>query len=655
MRAFVIIALVWMGFATLAHADPPPVEAFGRLPALSDAAISPDGTKIAMAVNANDQSAVSVFDLVGHQTLFTAGVGRDQQLRGVGWADDTHVSFRISTALRPREVLPANYTYRGAPQRVLFARPGVLNLATKRMRLLSTNEDVFLDAGAEFISPIEGEPGVGRLIGSAGYDPDFASVFSVNLDTGRARDLRPNGVNTTSSSYLIDARGQVITRTDIDTKTNRWSVYNYDNGVPHLLWSAISATGGAQALPQGLLSDGRLAVLADAEDGQFSVLYAVDRATAAREVLFKSEGHDVGGAIPDPWTRQVVGVAWTEDETKQRFFDATLQRTYEHVIEVFAGSAHLVSWSRDRRHVLVYGERGLDGGAYYVYDATSGEISRVAYLYPELAPLQSGVREAITYRARDGTRIPAYLTLPSADARNLPLIVLVHGGPGSRDTLDFDYWAAFFASRGYAVLQPNFRGSTGYGAAWEEAGLGQWGGLMQTDVEDGIAPVARSGIADASRVCIVGGSYGGYAALAGATLTPDTYKCAISVAGLSDLIDFVSHREQMAGESSVQADYWRRSIGDRHDDGAHLRAISPANLADRVHIPVLLIHGNEDTIVPVNQSRRMRARLSGAGKDVRYVELPGDDHWLSNAATRTQMLREMEAFLAQNLPAHAAN
>jgi dipeptidyl aminopeptidase/acylaminoacyl peptidase len=217
--------------------------------------------------------------------------------------------------------------------------------------------------------------------------------------------------------------------------------------------------------------------------------------------------------------------------------------------------------------------------------------------------------------------------------------------------MDFDWWAAFLASRGYAVVQPNYRGSGGYGLTWENAGHGQWGGLMQTDVEDAIAPLARSGIIDASRVCIVGASYGGYAALAGATLTPDRYKCAVSVAGISDLVEFVTQLEAQEGPESIGSDYERQSIGDRLHDGDHMRAMSPANLAARVQIPILLIHGSNDTVVPIEQSRLMRDRLMEAHKNVRYVELQSDDHWLSKGATRIQMLREVEAFLAQNLAA----
>lgn len=345
-------------------------------------------------------------------------------------------------------------------------------------------------------------------------------------------------------------------------------------------------------------------------------------------------------------------MSWTEVEDLQHFFEPALQAASESVKHHFAGgSARIVSWSRDRGRILVYGENGLDGGGYYVLTVATNQLRRVGLRYPALANVHIGARQSIIYRARDGVRVPAYLTVPAgADApRNLPTVLLVHGGPAGRDDMNFDFWSTFLASRGYAVLQPNFRGSSGYGAAWRQAGHGEWGGLMQTDVEDGVAALVRSGIADASRVCIVGASYGGYAALAGATLTPDRYRCAASIAGPSDLNAFIRSRERMQGRQSIGADYWRMSIGDREEDQQRIREHSPANLADRVTIPILLMHGTDDTVVPITQSRLMEDRLRAAGKNVRFVELRGDDHWLSNGETRTQMLSELETFLAQNL------
>jgi dipeptidyl aminopeptidase/acylaminoacyl peptidase len=335
-----------------------------------------------------------------------------------------------------------------------------------------------------------------------------------------------------------------------------------------------------------------------------------------------------------------------------RFFDPALQ-AMQQTIERAApnGEAHIVNWSHDRSRALVYMERGLDGGGYYVF--VNQALRLIAYRYPEIAAAHGlGERQAITYPARDGTRIPAYLTLPAGERRNMPLVLLVHGGPAYRDTLAFDWWAAFFASRGYAVLQPNFRGSSGYGEAWEEAGHRQWGGLMQTDVEDGVAALIRAGMVDASRVCIVGASYGGYAALAGATLTPDRYACAVSVAGISDLDMFVRDQSSQARRGDDSVDYMLKSIGDREEGRAHLREVSPINLVDRVRAPVLLIHGADDTVVPIAQSRNMEQRLRASGKNVRLVTLQHDDHWLSDSATRTQMLTELETFLAQNIGPH---
>lgn len=253
----------------------------------------------------------------------------------------------------------------------------------------------------------------------------------------------------------------------------------------------------------------------------------------------------------------------------------------------------------------------------------------------------------MTYRAADGLQIHGYLTLPTGKDKGLPLVVLPHGGPASRDTIDFDYWAQALASRGYAVLQANFRGSTGYGNDFLEAGFGQWGRKMQTDLSDGVRFLAANGTIDAKRVCIVGGSYGGYAALAGAAIDTGVYRCAASIAGISDLHRMLKSEKQSA-EAAFR--YFKQFIGADNANDPKLDQVSPLQQIGKIEIPVLLIHGKDDTVVPFEQSRIMADALKKAGRPVDFVILDGEDHWLSSGVTRLKMLQAVTAFLEKNNP-----
>jgi dipeptidyl aminopeptidase/acylaminoacyl peptidase len=264
------------------------------------------------------------------------------------------------------------------------------------------------------------------------------------------------------------------------------------------------------------------------------------------------------------------------------------------------------------------------------------------------APLE--VRR-ITYEAADGLQIPGYLTLPAGGpATMLPLILLAHGGPAVRDTSDFDWWAQALAAQGYAVLQPNYRGSA-TSQAFMQAGFGQWGRKMQTDLSDGVRYLAAQGIVDPARVCIVGASYGGYAALAGVTLDHGIYRCAVSVAGPSDLKLMLRWSNgKYGGRSSIAERYWERFMAVSGPDDAALEAISPIRHLDAVSVPVLLIHGRDDTVVPYEQSEAMYDALRRAKKQVDLVTLKHEDHWLSRGETRLQMLQTSIDFLRANNP-----
>lgn len=643
-----------------AQTSPPPVEAFGALPRIADAAISPDGSKLVIATQVGDVAAMDIYDLNANQRIGVVSVDRRAQvqgehrtqLRGVGWADDGRITFVVSETMDIGRV--ATRVIMRGNRLIDYSRPGVYNLETRRVRFLTTQEDRdegWREIGTTLVSPIEGDPGYGRLIAWSGdYALPRLVPFRVSFDNGSVRAADPPGANHNTRDYELNATGDVIARADADRETNRWSLHIYHQGQPRLLREGVSEIGQPEASILGAMPDGRLVLY---ERADRSTLHAVNPADGSTEVLFRRDGGEVGGVVRDPWTRQVIGVSWSDEGGRREYYDPALQATAAALAQSFpSGITSLASWSRDRSRILVYREDGLDGGGYYIFEPGRNAMRQVAMRYPQLANADLGERLSITYRARDGTQIPAFLTLPAnagENPRNLPLVLLVHGGPHAADTDSFDWWSAFLASRGYAVLQANYRGSTGYGQAWEYAGRRQWGGLMQTDVEDGVAALVRQGMVDARRVCIVGASYGGYAALAGATLTPDRYTCAASIAGVSDLIAMLNETVAQGGRRGSGIEWWTASIGDRIEDRERIRSVSPANLAEQVRIPILLMHGTDDTVVPIEQSRLMERRLRGADKDVRFVELRGDDHWLSDGPTRIQMLRELETFLAQHL------
>lgn len=282
--------------------------------------------------------------------------------------------------------------------------------------------------------------------------------------------------------------------------------------------------------------------------------------------------------------------------------------------------------------------------SFYLLSLSDQKLALLGHANPDLAQSALAPVRTVSYEARDGLALRAVLTLPKGrEARNLPIIVLPHGGPRARDAETWDWWAQFLADRGYAVIQPNYRGSTGYGTALTDAGDGEWGLKMQDDVDDALAWAVSEGIADPGRACIVGGSYGGYVAMRAAERNPDLYRCAITFAGVADL-DAMLRADRGFYNELATVDYWKGRAPD-------FAAVSPLQRPDKVGIPVLVVHGRRDLRVPVAQSRDYVAALRKAGKDVTYVEQREGDHYFSREEDRRQFLQAMEAFLDQHNPA----
>jgi dipeptidyl aminopeptidase/acylaminoacyl peptidase len=344
----------------------------------------------------------------------------------------------------------------------------------------------------------------------------------------------------------------------------------------------------------------------------------------------------------------MIGGVYVDDTARYVFFDSSLQSDWNTILSALhTDRVHFVSHSSDFKRIVVRVDGPMFGYLYDLFDMDTLRVVRIGNVYDGINdPLE--VRR-ITYQAGDGLQIPAYLTLPrNRPPKSLPLIVLAHGGPAVRDTADFDWWAQALAEQGYAVLKPNYRGSD-LNQQFLSAGFGQWGRKMQTDLSDGVRYLAKEGIADPNRVCIVGGSYGGYAALAGVTLDPGVYRCAVSVAGLSDLKRMLRWENTTQRQRSQR--YWDRFMGVTGPEDPVLDQISPIKHLDAVSVPVLLIHGRDDTVVPFEQSTVMFEALKHAKKDVEMLPLKNEDHWLSQSETRLQMLQSSVAFLrARNPP-----
>jgi len=302
---------------------------------------------------------------------------------------------------------------------------------------------------------------------------------------------------------------------------------------------------------------------------------------------------------------------------------------------------NIVSTAEFSNRFLVWAGKGNHPGAYYILDNNLGRFDKIISPFPQLENLDIAETEKVSYPARDSQPIPAYLTVPfGSDKKNLPVIVYPHETPFTRDSPGFDSYEQFFTYRGYAVFQPQFRGTYGYGESHELAGHGQWGHLIQDDITDGVKWLIEQGIADPARICIVGRNFGGYAASIGLIQTPDLYQCAISINGIHDL-----------NETASWADSWADIPVVQDQDGklADVDDVSPYHQANKLDKPILLLGSDRDTIVKISQSRDFYKKLKSLGKDVTYIEYENDYGWPTSQINETGKLTAIYEFLNKHL------
>lgn len=361
---------------------------------------------------------------------------------------------------------------------------------------------------------------------------------------------------------------------------------------------------------------------------------------------------DVGGALIDALTGHYAGAFFIDDRLDYAFADPTRQSHYDKIKAHFNNDENVkvLGFNKTDSKAVVYVTSPSNPGAYHVYEAATGEVVQLFNRNEDLPDKFTTKTDILKIPAQDGTLLTVYHTqakTPRAD--KAPLIVMPHGGPEARDSYDYDPWVQYFAMRGFQVMQVNFRGSSGYGRQFAEAGYGQWGRKMQSDVMDAAQHFYDQGLASPENACIVGYSYGGYAALFAGATTPEKFACIVGGGGVTDLPRFLKQIKKDHGKNTGLYDYWTTSIGDPKEEKDLLKTISPAHMAASFQKPVLLLHGNKDKVVDVSQSKRMHTALKKAGKDVAFIELKGAGHsgWVSR--NDVIFLEGIEDFLAEHL------
>lgn len=618
-------------FATPGRAAPP-AEAFGSLPGAEYAQISPDGTHLAIVKPVNGVEKVVFVDLMKPDAKpYIVG------MQG-GLADEVYWKSNDRAIC----IFHANLDHKYNRRINSWSRAVGVALSSQTAVLLMANAPSFranYDEGS--ITDIDaGDPDHVFMTEVDRWDRDYTlDLYKVDLSTGNAE--RVSGGDRNTVGYAMDGYGHVVAQVEQDQDL-----------VQHLMMGAneimkYSVKGSSEFGLAGMTKgqNREMAVERPTASGTTG-LYAWTPSTQPSP-LFENATYDLDSEVRDPRNSAIIGARYLDDVERTVYFDAGMQRVQDALEKTYPGQSVSVLSRDDAGDAYVFLTEGpKNPPALSLYTPSSHETKIIEEAYPELKPSDLGEVKPYPYKARDGLDIHAYLTLPPGkDPRNLPTVILPHGGPEARDSLSFDWLAQFIASRGYAVLQPNFRGSSGYGWNFVKAGDGEWAGKVQHDVQDGVAKLVADGVADPKRICIVGASYGGYMALAGATFSPDLYACAVSYAGVSDLARLLYTGTTFESES---VSVWKRRVG-ADLDGSKLRTQSPANFADHVKIPVLLIHSDKDTTVPIEQSEIEEGALKRAGKPVTFVKLEGDDHYLEYSKTRIQLLTEIESFLAAHI------
>ncbi len=638
------------------------IEPFIRKQEFRDLKLSPDGRHLAATIVLEDRTGLVVLRLADMSVVTNYSLGRNTDISGFQWANNDTSGFQWANNDRILLGVADKFGMLAQPQ--LTGEIVALNVTGRGSEMLIGTR-VQASSQATRIKPRQPE-----------------SVWALLTDELRGDDknvivtVAPFGQDAYTRAERMDVRtGRRVTLATVPVRRARFvsdhegnvrfaagaggdnvsKLYYRDAGVSD--WTLINDEGHTRRResPLGFSGDGRIAYLLSTQHEGTDSILAYDVASGERREILRDDTVDPHEIIyTTAGIREPIGVLFMDGTPRKVFFnnDHAEARLHRMLDQAFEGElVRITSRSSDGRMALALVSSDRNSGDFFLLDTQTMAAERVASRREWLDPLKMAPARPVAMKARDGLDLHGYLTVPlSSEGRNLPLILLPHGGPyGLQDKWEFDEESQLLAAAGYAVLRVNFRGSSGYGRKFREAGAQQWGLAMQDDLTDATRWAISQGIADPSRICIYGASYGAYAALMGAAKEPDLYRCAAGYVGVYDLV--MDRAELVSGARSLRtfSDEW---IGSDRDA---LASVSPNRLADRIKVPVLLAAGGEDKNTPIEQTRAMENALKRTGTPVEALYYPNEGHGFYVPKNRSEYYGKLLDFLSRHLGGSKAN
>ncbi|MEM7082622.1 MAG: alpha/beta fold hydrolase [Pseudomonadota bacterium] len=634
---WLVIVLCLDGRVAAENADP---AHYGQLPYARSVSVSPDGRHIAYIRRDGDADYL-VVARTADLSVIGGAQARKTKARHVLFATNRHVVVSLSQTVRSPRVYN-QWEHSGLS--VLDIQTGEqISLLKDWRKLYPAQTDIGRVVG---VNASKGELYFPAYVGKR--NPSF-NLLRAGLD-GQPAAIHARGTEHTIDWY-VDAEGRVLAKEEFDEQRKEHSLHvRRDTG-----WSQVYVEVGEQpsAAFGAVSADGaQLYFSRDTEIGD--EVYALSLSDGeVNGPLFDTKGDEIDRLLVKDRGRELHGIQFSGLLPSYQFIDTHYQQFHQSVQLAYPQSTVVpVSASQDgiKQVFLVSGNEAA--GDYVLLDTRTRELDVIASQYPDIPRQLIGDIKVVRFKTHDGLSIEAVVTWPLETDRksNLPMIVLPHRGDGFYDFVRFDWMAQYFARKGYVVFQPNYRGSSGRGKDFRQAGYGEWARAVQHDIADGVDAMIAAGHADETRICIVGTSLGGFLALTAATASPERYRCVVSIAGVTDLPRLLFDIERQFGEHSLALREWHRRLGDLAHNHALQVASSPVSSAPTFPAPVLLVHGDDDSVVLPNQSARLYKALKKHEKPVELVKLRDEDHWLSNNDTRLAMLKHVSRFIETHNP-----